>query len=317
MYTNDTMMRALAVQDDVMVLVQEILNGMIGNKIEVVAVYWHFAQQVFFAQDQKINQSLRDAVVTAVMRGDLALNEQEPVMVPTRSLIAFGFRRGTIGLLVKDAEQFDELSLIGQYQLLAIALAWGELLFLQKRHKLEIINGLISVLDTLDAYTLNHSKNVANYALLFAESLQCSTKETEIIYYGALFHDLGKVGMSSVIAHQESDLKPEELELLQSHPARGASMLQHFSDLQDIVSIVKHHHERFDGAGYPMGLHGEHIPFGARIVSIVDAYDALTNHQGYRNVQAKKQALEIIKQNASTQFDPALVEAFVKVANNF
>lgn len=316
MYANDTMMRALALQDDVVVLVQEILNSMIGHKIDAVAVYWHFAQQVFVAQDQKINQNLRDAVVTAVMRGDLALNEQEPIMVPTRSLIAFGSRRGTIGLLMKDADEFDELFLIGQYQLLAIALAWGELLFLQKRHKLEAINAMLGMLDMLDVYTLSHSKNVANYALLFAEELRCTPRETEIIYYGAMFHDLGKIGTPSALLRKDGELTPEELEMIQSHSVKGVALLQNFSDFQDMLPIIKYHHERFDGGGYPMGLCGEQIPFGARIVSIVDAYDALTNNRSYRNAQAKKQAIATIKQNASTQFDPELVEVFAKIANN-
>ncbi len=317
MYANDTMMRALAVQDDVMVLVQEILNGMVGSKIEVVAVYWHFAQQVFFAQDQKINQNLRDAVITAVMRGDLAFNEQEPIMVPTRSLVAFGSRRGTIGFLIKNIEELDEILLIGQYQLLAIALAWGELLFLQKRHKLEAINATLGVLDLLDTYTLSHSKNVANYALLFAEELHCTPRETETIYYGAMFHDLGKIGIPPALLRKDGDLTSEELDIMHGHCAKGVAMLQHYSDFQDILPIVKHHHERFDGGGYPMGLHGEQIPFGARIISIIDAYDALTNNRSYRNAQAKKQAIVWIKKNASTLFDPALVEVFVRVASNF
>jgi putative nucleotidyltransferase with HDIG domain len=186
----------------------------------------------------------------------------------------------------------------------------------QKKHMHEAINAMLAVLEAFDSYTLNHSKNVANYALLLAEELSLPSDEIESIYYGAMFHDIGKIGIPLSILCKEGELSPEEYELIKSHPLRGVAILEQFSDFRGIIEIVRHHHERFDGSGYPAGLAGKSIPFGARLVAVVDAYDAITTNRSYRNAQVKQQAIGLIQHDTPAQFDPEIVEAFVRMAKN-
>lgn len=180
----------------------------------------------------------------------------------------------------------------------------------------EIINGMLAVIEMVDSYTLNHSKNVANYALLVAEELKLAPIDIEITYYGAMFHDVGKIGIPLSILCKDRGLSDEEYKIIKSHPVRGAAILENFSDFKDIVPIIRHHHERFDGSGYPEGLIGNQIPLGARIVAVVDAYDAITTNRSYRNAQIKEHALQLIQRDIVAQFDPIVVDAFTRVAKN-
>jgi putative nucleotidyltransferase with HDIG domain len=187
---------------------------------------------------------------------------------------------------------------------------------LQKKHMHEAINAMLAVIESFDLYTLNHSKNVANYALLLAEELNLSLDAVEKIYYGAMFHDIGKIGIPLSILSKEGELSPKEYEIIKSHPLRGVTILEQFSDFKDVIEIVRHHHEHFDGSGYPVGLVGKSIPLGARLVAVVDAYDAITTNRSYRNAQVKQQAIDLIQRDTPAQFDPEIVAAFVRVAKN-
>jgi len=196
---------------------------------------------------------------------------------------------------------------------LALYLAGAEYSFSIRQGRYESINGMISVIEALDSYTRNHSKNVANYALLLAEELSLPPQIIEHVYYGALFHDIGKIGIPISIIHKQSKLTDSEYNIIKHHPEKGALILSNFSIFSDIIPIVLHHHEHFDGSGYPDGLKAEKIPLGARLVAIVDAYDALTTNRSYHKAQHGGEAIEIIKKSSPDQFDPDLVKAFVEV----
>lgn len=198
----------------------------------------------------------------------------------------------------------------------AFAVASSQHQYKIRQYKHETINAISAVIEALDTYTRDHSRNVANYALLLAEELHLSPAEIETIYYGALFHDIGKIGISLSILRKKGPLSDEEYEIIKEHPAKGVAILSHVTDFKEYLPIIMHHHEMFKGGGYPDGLIGEQIPFGARLVAVVDAYDAITTNRAYRKAQGCKTAIDVIVKNTPQQFDPKIVEAFVNVEKN-
>ncbi len=191
-----------------------------------------------------------------------------------------------------------------------------ECLYHLKRYQQEIMHGMIAVIEALDPYTCDHSRNVANYALLLAEELKLPADQIQIMHYAGLFHDVGKIGIPPEILKKQGPLTDQEYVIVKQHPQKGAHIMSQFSDFQSVVPIILHHHEHFDGSGYPDGLKGDAIPLGARLVAIVDTYDALTTNRCYRKAQESQSALEVISKNSGTQFDPVMVDAFMRVAKN-
>lgn len=187
---------------------------------------------------------------------------------------------------------------------------------LSLQHKREIVNGMIAVLEALDPYIKDHAKNVANYVLFLAEELGLSAQDIEEVYHGALFHDIGKISIPLEILRKTELLSTEEYNLVKNHPIIGAKILEKFSDFKMIAPIVLHHHEMYGGGGYPDGLVGEQIPYKARLVSLVDAYDALTTNRSYRKAQGCKNAIAVIVKNTPQQFDPEMVDAFISIEKN-
>lgn len=196
---------------------------------------------------------------------------------------------------------------------LALSLSAAECEYRIKQDRYEEINGMISVIESLDEYTRDHCKNTANYALLLAEQLDLPPHIVEHIYYGALFHDMGKIGIPLSILRKESALTHDEYGVIKTHPEKGARILSNFTTFKDIIPIVLHHHEKFDGSGYPDKLKGEDIPYGARLIAVVDAYDALTTNRSYRRARPGQKAIDVIQENTPHQFDPVIVKAFVKL----
>ncbi len=177
----------------------------------------------------------------------------------------------------------------------------------------EAVNAIKSILEALDPYIYRHSQNTAHYAHLLSQTLDLSSQKQNDIYYGALFHDIGKISVPRTILQKKDPLTSEEFEIIKKHPETGAMILHNFSGFKDIIPIVKHHHEWFDGSGYPDKLKNQAIPRGARIVSIADVYDALTTPRSYHKPKTKHEALEIIHKNASHQFDPELTTVFINL----
>jgi putative nucleotidyltransferase with HDIG domain len=166
--------------------------------------------------------------------------------------------------------------------------------------------------DAKDSYTKNHSDRVAYYSVLIAKGLNYSIEEIELIRNGGLFHDIGKIGIPDAILQKAGKLTDEEYHDIKNHPSIGEHILKPAKIFNDIIPMVKHHHERFDGRGYPSGLAGENIPLFARIVCIADAFDAMTSDRSYRPRYTLFKALEELERCKGTQFDPNLVDVFVK-----
>lgn len=180
------------------------------------------------------------------------------------------------------------------------------------------IKALAHALDARDHYTYSHSDNVTRYAEIIARQMNVDMNYIEDIKDACQLHDLGKIGVHDNILGKPSALTQEEFEEIKQHSQKGAQILEPLKFLDNVINIVKHHHERWDGKGYPDGLKGEGIPIGARIMSVADSYDAMVSARPYRKVGLSvNEAIQEIKKNAAIQFDPQVVEAFLKVVDKF
>jgi putative nucleotidyltransferase with HDIG domain len=178
------------------------------------------------------------------------------------------------------------------------------------------IKALAQAIDARDHYTHSHSENVAKIAVAIAEEMKISIKEIEIIREACELHDLGKIGVGDSILTKPDSLTPEEWAQIKRHPITGAQILEPLTFLNDVIELVRQHHEHYDGSGYPEGRKGEDIVLGARIINLADAYEAMRSARSYRKEPfTKEEAILEIKNNSGKQFDPKVVEAFLKVVD--
>src|SRR5215472_5464194 len=177
---------------------------------------------------------------------------------------------------------------------------------------LDTVTSLAYAIDAKDHYTQGHSQKVAAYAALIAESLGMSEAEVEEIRLGAVLHDIGKVGIPENILNKNGPLNPEEWETMKSHVSFGAKILDPLRPLARIREMVLHHHEFYDGSGYPHALAGHDIPVGARIIAIADAYDTITSDRTYKKARSAPDALAELERCGNAQFDGSIVEVFVR-----
>lgn len=186
---------------------------------------------------------------------------------------------------------------------------------LQKAY-MESIETLRFTVEAKDTYTRGHSDRVSEYSVLLGKKLGLSEEDINTLRIGGLFHDIGKIGVPDSILLKESKLTDNEYSEIKNHPSIGAHILSNATIFQDVLPIVKHHHERYDGNGYPGKLKGEAIPYLARIAAIADAFDAMTSKRTYRN----SLGLDIVKSEfekcKGTQFDPKCADAFLDILNN-
>ena len=163
---------------------------------------------------------------------------------------------------------------------------------------------LVNAIDAKDRYTHGHSSRVADYSKRIGKEAGLSARECDELYYVALLHDVGKIGIPEQIINKEGKLTDEEYAVIKTHPELGAQILQSISEIPFISSGAHYHHERYDGKGYPAGLKGTDIPMYARIISVADAYDAMTSKRSYRKTIPQQEVREEIVKGAGTQFDP-------------
>lgn len=182
-----------------------------------------------------------------------------------------------------------------------------------ERAYLESIEALRFTVEAKDRYTKGHSDRVSEYSILIGKEIGLSDEELKKLRIGGLFHDIGKIGVPDSILLKTEKLTDEEYSEIKNHPSIGKHILSSASIFSDIIPIIYHHHEKYDGTGYPGKLKGEDIPLLARITAIADTFDAMTSKRSYRNALSLDVAKEEIKRCSGTQFDPKLVEAFIKV----
>lgn len=182
-------------------------------------------------------------------------------------------------------------------------------------HLFEVVTSLASAIDAKDEYTKGHSSSVSRYSEALARTLDLPESEVERIKLGALLHDVGKIGIPENILRKTDKLTDQEWEIMKQHPIIGAKkVLQPNSSLHDLIPIVKYHHERCDGKGYPDGLSKDEIPLHAKIVSIADAYHALISDRPYRKGMSVEKACEILQIGADIQWDKDLIRKFIEIA---
>ena len=175
------------------------------------------------------------------------------------------------------------------------------------------VKALMSIVEAKDAYTKGHTERVADYSVALARKMRLDREKLRHLRYAAVLHDIGKLVIYERVLNKTGSLDEDEWELLKSHPVIGASIIENMEFLAGAVPLVRHHHEHFDGGGYPNGLAGEKIPLGARIIAVADAYDAMTTDRPYRAALSKKVAINTMKEKAGTQFDERVVENFVEL----
>ena len=180
----------------------------------------------------------------------------------------------------------------------------------QRRAYVGIVATLIEAIEAKDRFNRGHSRRVADLAVRFGCHLGLPERDRELLETGAKLHDIGKIGIPEEILNKKGKLTDEEYEVIKSHPVISEQIIMPLEFLAEARPIVRHHHERYDGKGYPDGLAGDEIPRAAAILSIVDAYDALVSDRPYRDGLPPARAMQILDEGAGTQWDPDLVREF-------
>ncbi|MBD63786.1 MAG: hypothetical protein CME62_01150 [Halobacteriovoraceae bacterium] len=175
------------------------------------------------------------------------------------------------------------------------------------------LKGILASLNARDQYSFDHCKRVCFYALLVGLDQKISDRELYDLQLASLFHDIGKIAMPDSILNKVTRLNDTEYRVMQSHPTRSFEILNEFDHLSNVAKSALHHHERFDGRGYPDKLSGENIPLAARVIAICDTFDSMTSARAYRSAFPVQIVLNELNEFAGAQFDPNLVESFMRV----
>lgn len=177
----------------------------------------------------------------------------------------------------------------------------------------EIAKALAQAIEAKDPYTHGHSARVVEYAVSIAQKLDLPEEEKELLKYAAMLHDIGKIGVKGIVLNNPNSLTGEEYDEIKKHPLVGEGIIQPIELLQPIRPLIRHHHEWYNGKGYPDGLSGENIPLGARILAVADTYDAMKSDRPYRKALTEETAIRELKRGSGTQFEPKLVEVFLGI----
>ena len=211
------------------------------------------------------------------------------------------FSKNTINLLKSFSEQA------------AVALHNAQLYQKNQDSYFEIVKALAQAIEAKDPYTHGHSARVMEYAVQIAQKLGLPEEEIKSLKYAAILHDIGKIGVRGYILNNPNGLTIEEYDEVKKHPAIGENIIQPIELLQPIRPLIRHHHEWYNGKGYPDGLSGENIPLGARILTVADAYDAMKSDRPYRKALSEEKAIQELKHGSGRQFDPQIVEVFLEI----
>lgn len=211
------------------------------------------------------------------------------------------FRQGELKLLQTLSEQ------------LAVVIANTELYEDLEQFVINMVKSLVFAIEAKDRYTRGHSERVSTYAMLVARKIGLGNEESNVLKWASILHDIGKIGIPESILNKPGTLTAAEYDLIKEHPEKGCKILEPVVQLKDSLPSVMHHHEHYDGRGYPHGLKGDEIPRAARIIAIVDTFDAISSFRSYRAAKSGEKTMETIEALAGSQLDPQFLEAFKAV----
>jgi putative nucleotidyltransferase with HDIG domain len=229
-------------------------------------------------------------------------------------LVSKGIPIGVLSLASKRPAAFspENLSTLEQLAgLIGVAFENTRLLTDLQELFLGTVKSLSYAIDAKSSWTAGHSDRVTEYALLLGRQIGLPDPELRDLELAGLLHDVGKLGTYDAILDKNGVLTNEEYEIIKRHPVRGAELLSPIKQLKKIIPAVKHHHERFDGGGYPLGLKGGQIPDLARILAVADAFDSMTGWRPYRKTFGREEAIDELRRCAGSQFDPLLAQRFI------
>jgi len=178
---------------------------------------------------------------------------------------------------------------------------------------LNVLQVMAKVLEAKDPYTKFHSENVAKFARKIAKSMGYGAEDVELIQIAGILHDFGKIGVKEGVLNKVGHLTDKEFDAVKRHPVIAATILEPIEELNSVIADIRHHHEYYNGHGYPSGLKAEEIPLGARILQVADAFDAMTSQRSYHDPMTKEEAVRELRRCSGSQFDPRIVEVFVRI----
>ena len=184
-----------------------------------------------------------------------------------------------------------------------------------KQHQYHIVQALTAALEAKDTYTEGHSQRVGDYAVAIAREMGLRERQVQLLRSGAVFHDIGKIGVPDSILQKPGPLTPEERAVIQQHPEKGVRILKNLDGYEQIIPLVLHHHEFYDGRGYPGGTKGDDIPLVVYILGVADAYDAITSDRPYRAGRTPREAARILREEAGKQFHPDVAAVGARMAD--
>jgi putative nucleotidyltransferase with HDIG domain len=214
---------------------------------------------------------------------------------------------------VTSEEASQARQLAGQ---LAVALANSRLMERLDQLSWGTLSALARTIDANSPWTAGHSERVTQVSIAIGRELGFGSRELDLLHRGGLLHDIGKIGIPPALLDKPGKLTPEEMDVIKSHPVVGSRILAPIPVFQDIIPIVRYHHEKFDGSGYPDRLKGRAIPLLARVVAVADVYDALVSDRPYRPGWTREAAVDLIRKSSGSHHDPDMVAAFLSALAN-
>lgn len=271
------------------------------------------------------HQHPMDTVQQVISTGKHILISKEQGMLACYPLLSSKHSVGALWMLIPEGKNAGNILMLSNQA--AVSLERVNLLAESRRQAREIeaayealedtydqtLKALMSALDARDRETEGHSMRVSQLACLLGEKIGLNNDQLKALERGALLHDIGKIGISDTILHKPGKLTEDEWKIMRMHPDIGTRIVERIPFLQESMSVVRYHHERWDGSGYPLGLKSEDIPIHARIFAVVDVFDALTSKRIYRSKATPEEAIQYLKEQSGILFDTKIVNTLAKL----
>jgi hypothetical protein len=276
------------------------------NGVRIGAVHVGMSQR---AIDRYVNQTFRESM--SIAAGLLLIGVFVSILLINMTLRPLNDLLHGIKAIGEGNLNY-KINLKGQNELTLVANAFNEMTEHLKELYIGMLRAMAKTLESRDKFAGGHDQRVSEYAANVAQAIGLAAEEVDNIRLAAQVQNLGHIAVPDSILHSTGKLTELEYKKLKEHPMVAAEILNQIQALRGTVKLVLHHHERFDGTGYPAGLKGKDIPLGARILSVADAFDAMTSAQKHRSAMPRSQAIEELKKGAGTQFDPEIVDVFIE-----